>query len=64
MEQTLIERVEEAMSTDDEDREEQSEILLKTYEEATPAEKAKSDSLARSGWHNRSTYNGRCIELK
>jgi hypothetical protein len=51
-EQTLIDKVEEAMSTDDVGRARQSGILLDTYDEATTQEKAKIDDcfIALCGW--------------
>ena len=58
-EQTLIDRVEEAMSTDDENREKQSAILLRTYEKASPAEQAKIDEcfICICGWSLKTLIN-------
>ena len=59
-EQTLIDKVEKAMSSDDEDREYESEILLTTYEEATTEEKAKIDKcfIALCGWSLKTLIDG------
>jgi hypothetical protein len=58
-EQTLIDRVEEAIATDDENREKQSAILLRTYEEATREEKAKIDEcfICLCGWSLKTLSN-------
>ena len=51
-EKTLIDRVQDAMLTDDEDREEQSEILKSIYEEQKPDVKNKIDEIfiCLCGW--------------
>ena len=58
-EQTLIDRVDEAMSTDDEDRKKQSKILLRTYAEAKVEEKAKIDEcfICLCGWSLKTLIN-------
>jgi hypothetical protein len=40
---TLIDRIEQHMATDDEDREEQSRYLREAYEKADPAGRASLD---------------------
>ncbi len=51
-EQTLIDRVQQAMLTDDEDREEQSAILKSIYEELDKATRNKVDEIfiCLCGW--------------
>ncbi len=51
-EQTLIDRVQQAMLTDDEDREEQSELLLSIYNELDRNTRNKVDEIfiCLCGW--------------
>ena len=58
-EQTLIDRVQEAMSADDEDREKQSEILLNIYKESDQATKNKVDEIfiCLCGWSLKTLIN-------
>jgi hypothetical protein len=59
-EQTLIDRVEQAMQTDDEDREKQSGYLADCYNEATTAGKRLIDEcfIALCGWSLKSLIDG------
>ena len=52
MKQTLIDRIEEEMQTDDADREKQSNILKRIYKESTPEEQERMDDVTMCicGW--------------
>jgi hypothetical protein len=58
-EQTLIDRVQEAMSTDDEDREKQSEYLQSIYEESDQKTRNKIDEvlMCLCGWSLKTLIN-------
>ena len=49
---TLIDKIQEEMLSDDEDREEQSEYLERCYNESSEAEKKRIDDcfIALCGW--------------
>jgi hypothetical protein len=52
MQSSLIDRVEEAMRDDDEDRDKQSDLLVDIYREASPDAKNKIDLIfiCLCGW--------------
>ncbi len=58
-EETLIDHVQEAMLSDDEDRSKQSEILRRTYEEASQEAKEKIDEcfICLCGWSLQTLLN-------
>ena len=57
---TLIDRVQEAMLSDDADREKQSELLIFLYEEASPDAKNKVDEIfiCLCGWSLQTLLKG------
>jgi hypothetical protein len=58
-EQTLLDRVQEAMLTDDEDREKQSGYLADCYNEASEEEQQRIDAcfIALCGWSLKTLMN-------